>query len=70
MVLKIKRLGLSAFFILLVLSIGLVSINLPLSSYAQSNALSQNGIGDAEQGTRQEQSSEQGGHVYQLAYVF
>jgi len=44
--LTIKRLSLSVFFIALTLSIGLVSVNLTLSSYAQNSALSQNGKGD------------------------
>lgn len=46
-----KNKVLTAFFILLTLSIGLVSVNSPLS-YAQNNALSQSGNGDdAEQET-------------------
>ena len=43
----IKRLSLSAFFIILTLSIGLVSVNLTLSSYAQNSASSQIGKGDS-----------------------
>jgi hypothetical protein len=42
--LNIKRLGLTAFFIVLTLSIGVTSVNLPISSYAQSNALSRSGV--------------------------
>lgn len=56
----IKRLGLAVFFIILTLSIGLVSVNSPLSVKAQNNALSQAGNGnDGEQETDQSQSSDQ-----------
>lgn len=48
---------------LLTMSIGLVSANLPLSIKAQNNALSQNGGGEGKQGTEQEQSFEQDGQV-------
>jgi len=41
------------------LSIGLVSVNFPLSSYAQNSALSQDGNDRAEQDTEQSQSSNQ-----------
>ena len=51
------------FFILLTLSIGLVSVNLPLSSYAQDNVLGQDGNGLADKGTEQLQSSKQDGQV-------
>jgi len=44
---------------LLTLSIGLVSVNFPLSSYAQNSALSQDGNDRAEQDTEQSQSSNQ-----------
>jgi hypothetical protein len=47
----------------LTLSIGLVSVNLPLSSYAQNNILGQDGNGLAKQITDQSQSSEQDGQV-------
>ena len=63
MVLTIKRLSLTAFFIVLTFSIGLVSVNLPLTVKAQNNALSQSGNGDSEQVTKQFQSSEQNGQV-------
>ena len=60
----IKRLSLSLFFIALTFSIGLVSVNLPLSSYAQNNALSQSGNGNnAEQRNSQSQHSEQNNQV-------
>lgn len=58
-----KRLTLTAFFIALTLSIGLVSVNLPLSSYAQNSALSQSGNNHSEQETEQEQSSTQDNQV-------
>jgi hypothetical protein len=61
--LKIKRLSLTAFFIVLTLSIGLVSVNFPLTVKAQNNELSQNGNGNAEQETGQVQSSSQNGQV-------
>ena len=48
---------------LLTLSIGLVSVNLPLSVKAQNRALSQDSGGDAEQVTEQGQTSEQSGQV-------
>jgi hypothetical protein len=63
MVLTIKRLSLTVLFVILTLSIGLVSVNLPLSSYAQNSALSQKGNGDSEQDIEQSQSSEQNGQV-------
>jgi len=62
--LTIKRLSLTVFFVVLTLSIGLVSVNLPLSSYGQNSALSQNGNGDdAGQGTGQVQTSHQDNQV-------
>ena len=58
--LNTKRLSLTIFFLLLTLSIGFVSINLPLSkSYAQNSALSQDGNSNAKQQTEQGQSSNQ-----------
>jgi hypothetical protein len=58
--LNTKRLSLTAFFIVLTLSIGLVSVNLLVSkSYAQNSALSQDGNSNAEQQTEQAQSSDQ-----------
>ncbi|TVP41382.1 hypothetical protein [Candidatus Nitrosocosmicus arcticus] len=54
---------LTVFFIILTLSIGLVSENLPLSSYAQNNALYQNGNGDSEQEIEQSQLSGQDDQV-------
>src|SRR5918994_489697 len=63
MVLTIKRLSLTVLFVILTLSIGLVSVTLPLSSYAQNSALSQKGNGDSEQDIEQSQSSEQNGQV-------
>ncbi len=60
----IKRKIQTAFFVLLTLSIGMVSVNLPLQSYAQNNALSQSGKGnDGEQETGQGQSSNQDNQV-------
>jgi len=53
-----RKSGLTAFFILLTLSNVLVSINSPLNAMAQDNALSQNGLGAAEQETEQGQLSE------------
>ncbi len=60
---NIKRSSLTAFFILLTLSIGLVSANSPLTVKAQDNALSQNGVGAAEQETEQGQSSTQDNQI-------
>lgn len=50
---------------LLTLSIGLVSVNSPLSSAAnaQNSAISQKGNGDSEQDTKQLQSSDQNGQI-------
>lgn len=48
---------------LLTLSIGLVLVNLPLSSNAQNSALSQSGNSDSEQETKLSQSSGQNGQV-------
>lgn len=59
----IKRLGLTIFLVALTSSIGLVSVNLPLSSYAQNNALSQKGNGDSEQQIGQLQSSDHNGQA-------
>lgn len=53
----LKRLSLTVFFISLTLSIGLVSVNSPLTVNAQNSALSQKGSGDAYQKTGQSQSS-------------
>ncbi|WP_196816341.1 hypothetical protein [Candidatus Nitrosocosmicus oleophilus] len=39
----IKRLSLTSFFIILTLSTGLFSVNLPITANAQNNALSQRG---------------------------
>ena len=55
----LKRLSLTVSFCCITLFIGLVSVNLPLSSYAQNNVLGQNGNGLAEQETAQSQSSQQ-----------
>ena len=62
---KIKRLGLTVFFIALTLSIGLVSGHTPLSSAnAQNSVLSQSGDSeDRKQETIQLQSSEHNGQV-------
>jgi hypothetical protein len=58
------RLSLTVFFIALTLSIGLVSINSPLSvANAQNNALSQSGDDGTQQKTEQSKSSEQNGQV-------
>jgi hypothetical protein len=62
-ILNIKRLRLTVLFTILTLTIGLVSVNSPLSVKAQDNALSQNGAGVAEQETEQLQSSNQDGQV-------
>lgn len=59
---KIK-LSLTVFFIVLTLSIGLVSTSSLLTVNAQNNALSQSGNGEAEQGTGQLQASDQNGQV-------
>jgi hypothetical protein len=59
----LKRLSLTLFFILLTLSIGLVSVNLPLPVKAQNTDLYQSGNGDSEQQTEQSQSYEQDGQV-------
>jgi hypothetical protein len=56
-------LGLTSFFILLTLSIGLVFVNLPLTVKAQHNALSHDGIGDSEQEIKEGQLSEHNGQV-------
>jgi len=48
---------------LLTLSIGLVSVNLPFSVYAQNSALSQSGNSDSAQETKQSQSSDQNGQL-------
>jgi hypothetical protein len=61
--LKLRRLTLTAFFIALTLSIGLVSVNLPLTVMAQNSALSQSGNSDSEQEIKQSQSSDQNGQV-------
>jgi hypothetical protein len=60
-----KRFGLTLFFVILSLSIGLISINSPLpSANAQNSALSQKGINnEAEQATEQSQDSEQDNQV-------
>ncbi len=58
-----KNRVLTIFFMLLTISIGLVSVNLPLAAEAQNSALSQNGGGAAEQDTEKSQSSEQNGQV-------
>ena len=59
-----KRLGLTIFFIVLTLSIGLVSLNQPLLSFAQNSVLSQSDTWDsAEQEIGQLQSSEQDSQV-------
>lgn len=58
-----KRLSLSVFFLLLTFSIGLVSVNLPISSYAQNNALSQIGNGKAIQDNIQSQLSNQDNQI-------
>ena len=59
----VKRLSLTAFFISLTLSIGLVSVNLPLAVYAQNNIQTQEGEGAAKENTEQSQSSKQNGQV-------
>ncbi len=69
MLLNIKRLSLTLFFIVLTLSIGLVSVNLPLLSYAQNNILGQDGNGLAEQIIDQSQSFEQDGQVVSGDYT-
>jgi hypothetical protein len=48
---------------LLTLTVGLVSVNLPLSVNAQNSALSQSGKSDSEQETKQSQSSDQNDQV-------
>ena len=58
-----SRFSLTIFFILLTLSIRIVSVNLPVTAKAQNSVLSHNGAGSAEQDTEQEQSSEQNGQV-------
>ncbi len=57
--LNAKKSSLTIFFMLLTLSIGLVSVNLPLTVKAQTNALSQTGNGYSEQETKLGQSFEQ-----------
>ena len=63
-VMTIKKISLTGFFIILTLSIGLVSVNLPLTK-AQTSALSQSGDGNNEAGqeTKQSQSSTQDNQV-------
>ncbi|HKR74144.1 MAG TPA: hypothetical protein VJR94_08535 [Candidatus Nitrosocosmicus sp.] len=59
-----ERLSLSAFFIILTLSIGLVSVNSQLSLVdAQDSALSQNGNGQSEQYREQSHYSKQDGQA-------
>lgn len=60
---NIKRLSLTAFIILLTLSIGLVSVNSPLTVKAQNNALSQSSVGAADQETELGQSSDQDNQI-------
>jgi hypothetical protein len=55
--------SLTVFFMLLTISIGLVSVNSPLNAKAQNNVLSQNGVGEAEQETEQGQSSAQDNQI-------
>ncbi len=61
--LNAKKSSLTIFFMLLTLSIGLVSVNLPLTVKAQNNALSQTGNGDSEQETKLGQSFEQDSQI-------
>ena len=63
MVIDNQNTCLTIFFIALTLSVGLVSVNLPLSSYAQNNALSQKENGDSEEQMGQLQSSDHNGQV-------
>ena len=61
---KIKGSSLTVFFIVLTFSIGLVSVNSPLTVMTQNGVLSQSGGRDeAEQDMEQSQSSEQNGQV-------
>ena len=55
--------SLIAFFVVLTLSIGLVSVNLPLTVKAQNSALSQDIGGVAEQSKGQRQSSIQDNQI-------
>jgi len=61
--LNAKRLSLTVFSMVLTFSIGLVSVNLPLSSYAQNSALVRDGNSIALQQTGQMQSSQQESQV-------
>ena len=62
---KIKRLGLTVFNIILILSIGLVSVNLPYFAMAQNEGLAQDGSnsGEADQDIKQLQASNQNNQV-------
>ena len=63
MVIDNQNTCLTIFFVALTLSIALLSVNLPLSSYAQNNALSQKENGDSEEQMGQLQSSDHNGQV-------
>ena len=58
-----SKLSLTVFFMLLTISIGLVSVNSPLNAKAQNSALSQDGSGAAEQETEQGQVSTQDNQI-------
>lgn len=63
MILNTTKYSLTVFFMLLSLSIGMVSIHSPLNIHAQNSALSQSGNSDSEQETKQLQSSGQNDQV-------
>jgi len=60
---NVNKLFLTIFFVSLTFSVGLISVNLPLSSYAQDNILREVGNGISEQSTDRSQSSEQNDQV-------
>ena len=61
---KIKRIGLSFLSIVLILSIGLVSVNIPSNTMAQNEGLAQDGSnGEADQDIEQSQVSKQNNQV-------
>jgi len=61
---KIKRIGLTVFNIILILTIGLVSVNLPYYTMAQNEGLAQDGSnGEADQDIEQLQVSKQNNQV-------
>ena len=63
MVLTIKGLGLTIFFITFTSSLGLVSVNNSSAASAQNSVLSQGGDNDGEQETKESQSTAHRGQV-------